>query len=62
MSEYDQRQYRLMLDALDQFEKGRIPIDVLVNDLEGLLAVLEEVLPAWKNEFQKYWAGLDDAR
>jgi hypothetical protein len=36
MSEYDRRQYRLMLDTLDQFEQGNIPLDMLVNNLEGV--------------------------
>jgi hypothetical protein len=37
MSDYNQRQYRLMLDRLNAFEKGALSLDRLVVDLESLL-------------------------
>jgi hypothetical protein len=62
MSDYDQRQYRLMLERLTAFEQGRLRLDMLVNDLEGLLNALEEVQPAWKQTFFHYWGKLEDER
>lgn len=62
MSEYDQRQYRLMLHELKQFENGEIHLDTLVDDLESLLAMLQQAEPGWKDEFLESWAYLDDER
>ncbi len=61
MSEYDQRQYRLMLDRLNAFESGLIPMDVLVRDLEGLLNALEGAEASWKQTFLSYWGKIEDA-
>ncbi len=62
MSEYDQRQYRLMLDRLNAFEKGLIQVGGLVSDLEGLLNALEGAETSWKQTFLSYWGKLEDAR
>ncbi len=51
MSEYNQRQYRLMLEKLNAFERAKINLNRLANDLEGLLNVLEEISEWWKNAF-----------
>jgi len=62
MSEYDQRQYRLMLERLDAFERGHTTIDRLIADLEGLLNVLEKPDADWKQSFLRYWGHIEDAR
>lgn len=62
MSDYNQRQYRLMLDRLTAFDSGLLQIDALVNDLEGLLHALEGVAPSWKQTFLEYWGDLEQAR
>lgn len=64
MSEYElnQRQYNLMLNRLIAFEQGRLPLDTLVVDLEGLLNVLERVEPSWKQTFLHDWGKLEDVR
>jgi len=62
MSEYDQRQYRLMLDWLVAFEEGKLPLDKLVDDLEALMNVLEEAPPGWKNSFLSDWITLEEMR
>jgi hypothetical protein len=61
-SEYDQRQYRLMLERIDAFERGTIRLDTLVDDLEGLLNVLEAVSFEWRQAYLSHWGVLEEAR
>jgi hypothetical protein len=61
-SEYDQRQYRLMLERIDAFERGAIRLGTLIDDLEGLLNVLEAVCASWEQAFLRHWGVLEDAR
>ena len=60
MSEYDQRQYRRMLDALAAFEKGSLPPGILLAELTGFLGVLEKPEPSWERNFQNGLGGLDE--
>lgn len=62
MSEFNQRQYRLMLDRLDAFEQGSIALDKLVVDLEGLLNALDGVASDWKKNFLGDWGNLEEER
>ena len=62
MSEYNERQYRLMLEHLVKFENGEIALDTLVDSLEGLLNVLENVSHPWKQEFLHDWGKLEQER
>lgn len=62
MSEYDQRQYRLMLDRITAFERGAVSLDKLVVDLEGLLNALEVAEHSWKETFRHYWGTLETGR
>src|ERR1043166_8465956 len=62
MVDFDQRQYRLMLDRLVAFDEGRIRLDTLVDDLEGLLNILAEPDPAWKRTFLGFWGELEEER
>lgn len=62
MSEFDQRQYQLMLDRLVAFEHGRIRLDSLVDDLDGLLNALKGIEPAWKRSFLHQWGRLEVER
>jgi hypothetical protein len=55
MSEFDQRQYRLMLQRLEWLESGDFSSGP-VGDLFVLLDVLEASDPAWESDFQE---GLD---
>ena len=61
-SEYDQRQYRLMLERIDAFERGLINLGTLVDDLEGLLHVLEAVCASWEQTFLSHWGVLEEVR
>jgi hypothetical protein len=62
MSEFNQRQYGLMLDRLNAFEKGTLSLDRLVVDLEGLLNALQGVASSWKQTFLGDWGELEDER
>ena len=62
MTEHDQRQYHLMLNQLIKFGEGQIALDVLVNDLEGLLNALEGISSSWKQAFLHEWGKLEDER
>jgi hypothetical protein len=61
-SEYNQRQYQIMLERIDAFEKGLIDLDTLVDDLEGLLNVLEAVPSSWRQAFLSNWGVVEEAR
>jgi hypothetical protein len=62
MSDYNQRQYCQMLERLTAFEQGRLPLNTLVNDLEGLLNALQGVQPVWRQTFLHHWGKLEDER
>jgi len=52
--DYGQRQYRLMLERLDDFLTERLPLMQTIGDLETLLDVLEdEVDERWANKFSR---------
>ncbi len=61
MSEYDQQQYRLMLDRLNAFDRGDIRIDTLIGDLRALVQALNDATSSWKNSFMEEWADLEQA-
>jgi hypothetical protein len=60
MADYDNRQYHLMLDQLNDFESKRINLKHLIGGLESLLGCLEEPAPDWKSGFQRQWGILED--
>ena len=60
MSEYDNRQYGLMLEQIKQFESKRIDLKHLISGLESLLCALEEADKKWKDTFQSVWGVLEE--
>lgn len=60
MSDYDNRQYALMLEQLNQFESKRIDLKHLISGLESLLCLLEKADAAWKSTFQSRWGILEE--
>jgi hypothetical protein len=60
MSDYDNRQYILMIEQLDQFKLKQIDLKHLINGLESLLGVLTEPDEKWKFDFQRQWGVLED--
>jgi len=61
MSEYDQRQYQLMLEQIQAYKSKRITLEHLVAGLESLCGVLEVADSRWKAAFGKSWGILDNA-
>lgn len=51
ISEYDERQLRLMYESLISFEKKQIGLSSLVGTLEFLLNALESINPKWEEKF-----------
>ena len=59
-SEYNLRQYRLMLTKLGQYRAGSFGLAQLVNDLEALGDALESPPESWRAEFEPAWGRLED--
>lgn len=53
MSEYDQRQYRRMLDRLELFDDGDSFHPMVLADLDVLVHALEAPDPSWEDAFQE---------
>ena len=51
-----------MLERIDAFERGLINLGTLVDDLEGLLNVMEAVCGSWEQTFLSHWGVLEDVR
>jgi hypothetical protein len=47
-AEYDQRQYELMLDRLEAFQRSAISLGKLIDDLRSLVEVLKLPSRDWK--------------
>lgn len=60
ITEYNARQYDLMLGALDAFDKKAIALGKLVSTLDGLLSALKDVDKEWKDAALKQWGVLED--
>ncbi len=60
MSEYDQRQYKLLKSRIVQFREGEIGLPRLISDLDALLCALQSPDEAWKSSFQKSWGLLEE--
>jgi hypothetical protein len=60
MSNYNLRQYRRMLDQIQDFEAHRIDLQHIIRGLKSLLALLDNPDINWKLEFQKQWAVLEE--
>ena len=60
MTDYDKRQYALMLECLSQFELKRIDLKHLIIGLESLLCLLEEADAIWKATYQSRWGVLEE--
>jgi hypothetical protein len=58
--EYNQRQYRRMLDRLLAFERGEVRLGTLIADLEGLLNALENIEASWIQTFLSKWGQLEE--
>ena len=57
--DYNNRQYNLMIRALDHYENERIDLGQLVSDLEALNAALVGPAESWLSEFERNWGTLE---
>lgn len=53
ISEYDQRQLKLMWKSLSSFQENQIQLGSLIGSLEFLLNAMESVDDDWENKFLK---------
>jgi hypothetical protein len=53
ISEYDQRQLKLMQECLSSFQKNQIQLSSLIGSLEFLFNAMESVDEEWENMFLK---------
>jgi len=58
--EYDERQLRLMEEAIAAYERGVADLSSLVAGLEALLGCLRRADAEWKDRFQREWGQLED--
>jgi len=58
--EFDQRQYKMMLDYINAYESGQIGMNLLITNLEALLNFLKETSKDWEEKFYKQWTVLDE--
>ncbi len=59
INEYDKRQLSLMKETLNSYLTNKISLKKLIDDLEGLLYILEDIDIDWKNEFHEQWFVLE---
>ena len=59
MSEYNKRQFRNMLEQIQQYETHTIDLKHLIKGLKSLLRTLENIDASWKSEFLNQWEVLE---
>lgn len=59
ISEYDERQLKLMLKQLISFEQKKLELSSLVGYLEGLLHAMENVTDVWEERFLNEFSTLE---
>jgi hypothetical protein len=59
ISEYDRRQYELMLDQIQAYNAGKIQLGHLVSGLKSLSNVLENTSSDWDSDFFDNWLKLE---
>jgi hypothetical protein len=60
LTEYDRRQLQRVVQCIDDYHSGQLPLSALVSSLEGLFGALESVTPDQRNDFLRRWAVLDE--
>ena len=60
MTEYNSRQFDLMLEAMDDFHRGTINIGAIISRLDSLLVALTGVDDKWMNAYRKQLGILED--
>jgi hypothetical protein len=60
MSEYNKRQYKVMIETIKEYKNQNLSLRKLIDSLEGLLNCLEEISEDWRTEFLREWGVLED--
>jgi hypothetical protein len=58
--EYDLRQYKLMLSAIHDYQRGTVKLGRLISDLDALRDALQNPSQSWLGEFESAWGKLED--
>lgn len=59
-SDYNERQYDLMLRTISGYRDGSIQLGHLVNSLEALNSALQDPTAEWLDTFGRAWGRLED--
>ncbi len=58
--DYNQRQYKLMLNEINEYKSGKSNLGKLVSNLEALNSGLRSPSGTWQKEFQSAWWPLEE--
>jgi hypothetical protein len=61
MSDYNDRQYRRMLSLIEGYRDGQVSLHRLCNDVEALIAALEDVAKTDRDRLLSLWSPIDTA-
>jgi len=56
----NRKQYQIIIERINWFEKGILELTSLIDDLESLQGYLQEVDKKWRSEFYKDWGLLEE--
>lgn len=60
MSDYDQRQYKVLFDRINAFQRKSIGLKSLIADTDALMRSLQHAEKPWTDAFYAQWAFLED--
>src|ERR1700730_13876732 len=58
--DYNRKQYQIIKNNIEEFEKKRLDLAGLIGNLEFLLGALEEIDDDWKANFLQEWGKLEE--
>src|SRR5689334_1564097 len=61
MSAYNDRQYRRMLSLVEGYREGQVSLHRLCNDVEALIAALEDITKNDRDRLLSLWSPIDTA-
>ncbi len=59
MNDFDKRQLILMLQTINNYKSDKVGISRVINNIGGLLNVLEDFDLNWKEKVRSYWFDLE---
>ena len=58
--DYNNRQYRLMISLIEDYQNGDMELHIFVHQICALIDVLEGVTDGFRNKFYQAWSGLEE--